>query len=276
MNGAGMRNLLQKKNIFLGIVLVFSIACNLFTPRFSEPTLAPTATVVPPLIPDTETPIPLISQQVTLTSQSSDESNPTPPFTLKVQVPQLAGSDDPRLAAFNGQMTELIAKEVDTWRQSFLENTAPIVTNGSFLEVTPTLISQVGDLWSFKIDFHFYSDGAAHPGTYSITFNYDLAQGRKLELGELFLPNSNYLEVIANYCKTELSKQLFFDGPFTEGANPTSENYRNWNITTDGLMVTFDQYQVAPYAAGPQVVQVPIGQLLQVADPNGPLKVILP
>ena len=252
--------------------LLSIMACNIFAP----PITLPPVTVVPSSIPVTETSAPLISQQVTLVSNSSEETNQTPPFTIKVQVPQLDGSDDPRLAAFNSQMNELIAKEVDTWRQSFLQNTAPIVTNGSFLEVTPTLISQVADLWSFKIDFHFYSDGAAHPGTYSITFNYDLAQGRKLELGELFLPNSNYLEVIANYCKAELSQQPFFEGPFAEGANPTPENYRNWNITADGLMITFNEYQVAPYAAGPQVVQVPIEQLLQVADPNGPLKVILP
>lgn len=267
-----MRNRLPKKIVLLGIVLLFGMACNLLTPVGP----LPTATVVPSSIPVTETSAPLISQQVTLISQSSEESNQTPPFTIKVQVPQLEGSDDPRVVTFNGQMNELISKEVDTWRQSFLENTAPTVTNGSFLEVRPTLISQVGDLWSFKIDFHFYSDGAAHPGTYSITFNYDLAQGRKLELGELFLPNSNYLEVIANYCKAELSKQPFFDVPFSDGANPTPENYRNWNITTAGLMITFDEYQVAPYAAGPQVVQVPIDAFSQVIDPNGPLKVILP
>lgn len=258
--------------LFLGVFLSSMIACNLFAPSVA----APTSTVIPSSIPVTETTAPLISEQVTLVSQSAEEKNQTPPFTLKVQIPQLTGSDDPRVTAFNQQMSGLIAKEVETWRQSFLGNTAPIVTGGSFLEVTPTLISQAGDLWSFKIDFHFYSDGAAHPGMYSSTFNYDLAQGRKLEFGELFLANSNYLEPIANFCKAELSKQPFFEGPFAEGANPTPENYRNWNITTDGLMITFDQYQVAPYAAGPQVIQVPIDAFRQVIDPNGPLKVILP
>lgn len=259
-------------SLFVSAFLLSMIACNLFAP----PASVPTATVMPSAIPATETSIPLISQQVILISQSSEETNQTPPFEIKVQMPQLTGSDDLRVMSFNQQMNELISKEVDAWRKSFLENTAPVMTNGSFLEVVPILISQVGDLWSFKIDFHFYSDGAAHPGTYSITFNYDLAQGKKLELGELFLPNSNYLEVIANYCKAELSKQPFFEGPFAEGANPTPENYRNWNITNDGLMITFDEYQVAPYAAGPQVVQVPLESFRQVADLNGPLKVILP
>jgi hypothetical protein len=258
--------------LFVSLVLSILLACNILSPV----SVVPTATLVPSSIPPTATAAPLLSQQVTLVSQSGDETNQTPPFTIKVQVPQLTGSDDPRVTAFNQRLNDLVTKEVDMWRKSFLENTFPTVTNGSSLEVTPTLTSQVGDLWSFKFDFHFYSDGAAHPGTYSITLNYDLAQGRELALGELFLPTSNYLEAIANYCKAELSKQPFFESPFAEGANPTPENYRNWNITSNGLMITFDEYQVAPYAAGPQVIQIPIDQLQQVVDPNGPLKVILP
>lgn len=254
------------KILFAIVILLSVIACNLLAPR-------PIPTPVPPT--STSTPI-LLSQQVTLISQSSEEANQTPPFTIEVQTPQLGGSDDARVIDFNQRLNELVTKEVEMWRKSFLENTFPTVTNGSSLEVAPTLISQVGELWSFKIDFHFYSDGAAHPGTYSITLNYDLTQGRELALGELFLPNSNYLEIIADYCKAELSKQPFFEGPFAEGANPTPENYRNWNITSNGLMITFDEYQVAPYAAGPQVVQIPIDQVQQAVDPNGPLKVILP
>jgi hypothetical protein len=52
---------------------------------------------------------------------------------------------------------------------------------------------------------------------------------------------------------------------------PTPENYRNWNIATDGLMITFDEYQVAAYAAGPQTVVVPYSELQAVIDPASPL-----
>jgi hypothetical protein len=173
---------------------------------------------------------------------------------------------------FNQHLNEIVTKEVDTFRQSFQQNTAPPVTEaGSAVDVTYQLISQIGDIWSIKLDFSFYSDGAAHPGLYSITVNYDLAQGKELALGDLFLPNSNYLEAISNYCIAELSKQPFFDTPFQEGAKPTAENYRNWNITKDGLMITFDEYQVAPYAAGPQTVVVPYSTLQTVINPQGPL-----
>ena len=250
------------KIFIISLALFIILACN---------ALAPVPTVTPSAIPLTNTPVALISQQVTLLPQAANETNQTPPFTITSQTPQLAGSDDPRVMAFNQRLNELVTKEVDIWRQSFLQNTAPTVNNGSTLDVIYTLLSQIGDLWSFKFDFSFYADGAAHPGLNSRTLNYDLGQGKELTLADLFLPNANYLEEISKYCIAELSKQPFFDGPFSEGAQPTLENYRNWNITPDGLMITFDEYQVAPYAAGPQKVIVPYNELQPVINPQGPL-----
>jgi hypothetical protein len=244
------------------ILLLSALACNVFAaPR-------PVPTTVPPI--PTSTPLPL-SQQVTVVPQALNETNQTPPFTITAQTPQLTGSNDPRVTAFNQRLNDLVSKEVDTWRQSFLQNTAPVVNNGSSLNVKYTLVSQIVDLWSFKFDFDFYSDGAAHPGLNSVTLNYDLAQGKELALSDLFLPNSDYLGVISNYCVNELSKQPFFDSTFAEGAKPTPENYRNWNITPDGLMITFDEYQVAPYAAGPQTINVPYSELKSLLNPQGPL-----
>jgi hypothetical protein len=243
------------------VMLLSILACNVLAPR-------PIPTAAPPTA--TSTPIPL-SKQVSLVSQASNETNQTPPFTITAETPQLAGSDDPRVTAFNQRLDDLVSKEVDVWRQSFLQNTAPVMNNGSTLNVKYTLLSQIDDLWSFKFDFAFYSDGAAHPGLNSITLNYDLAQGKELALADLFLPNTDYLGAISKYCIAELSKQPFFDSPFAEGAQPKPENYRNWNITPDGLLITFDEYQVAPYAAGPQTITVPYSELNSLINPQGPL-----
>jgi hypothetical protein len=249
-----------------GPFLLFILACNVLAPR-------PTPTAAPPT--PTATPIPL-SQQVTLVPKLFEETNQSPPFTITSQTPQLAGSDDPRVTAFNQRISDLVEKEVDVWRQGFLQNPVPPMTSGSFLEVTYTLISQYDEIWSLKFDFHFYSDGAAHPGSYSMTINYDLGRGGELALGDLFLSGSSYLEAISEYCIAELSKQPFFDGAFTTGADPTLENYRNWNIMPEGLMITFDTYQVAPGAAGPQVVVVPYDRLKSLANPQGPLSGMSP
>src|SRR5512133_1290678 len=189
--------------LFASIALFSILACNMLAPR-------PSPTPAPPT--STSTPVPL-SKQVTLVSQASNETNQTPPFTITSETPQLAGSDDPRVTAFNQRLNDLVSKEVDVWRQSFLQNTAPVVNNGSTLDLKYTLLSQIDDLWSFKFDSAFYSDGAAHPGLNSTTLNYDLAQGKELALADLFLPDTDYLGAISRDCIAELSKQPFFDSP---------------------------------------------------------------
>lgn len=262
-------NFLRKPSLTaISLTLFLLMACN-------APMFVPTVTPSP--VPPAATSVPL-SQQVTLISVPFNEADPGagyPPYTLAAQIPQLTGTDDPRVLAFNQRLEGLVMTEVDTFRQGFKQSPITPMSNGSFLEVSYTLVSQIGDLWSLKFDFNFYTDGAAHPGLNSRTLNYDLAQGRELALGDIFLPNANYLEVISTYCIRELSQQPFFDGAFTTGADPTVENYRNWNIASDGLLITFETYQVAPGAAGPQQVLVPYTELTSILDPQGPLRFAL-
>ena len=257
----------RRTAIFISILFSFLLACDA---TFSV--LSPTPTMPVPTETIAATAAPSISQQLTLVSVPFVETNPGsnfPSYSITAQTPQLTGSDDPRVLAFNQRLSNLITHEVDAYRQSFQELSITPNSNGSFLEATYTIVSQIGDLWSFKFDFSFYADTAAHPGLNSLTLNYDLGQGRELALGDLFLPNSNYLETIAQYCINELRKQPFAESSPLQGAQPTSENYRNWNIAPDGIQITFDAYQVAPGAAGPQKIVVPYSELAAVIDAQG-------
>lgn len=215
---------------------------------------------------------PPISQQVTLNFVPFYERNEDAAYTIEAQIPQLTGSDDPRVQAFNQTLNEIVKKEVDIYRQEFLQ-VNPLPDHGISLVVTSELVSQIADIWSLRFVISLYGL-SANQGLDSITVNYDLDQGRELALDELFLPNSNYFEVIANYCIAELSNQLgeFF---YPDGAQPTLENYRSWNIAPNGLRITFNKSQVAPSASGPQMVTVPYRELQAVIDPQGPLGKIL-
>ena len=180
-------------------------------------------------------------------------------------------NNDPRTPTFNDEMDSLVQGEIDAFRQSILEIPADPNFAASFFDIKYSLLSQSDELASIKFDLSGYTSSAAHPYHYTITVNYDFEQGRKLSLDELFLPGSNYLEVISNYCIAELSKRDIGFDMFSEGATPTPENYHNWNTSSDGLVITFDEYQVAPYAAGSQTVVVPYSELQAVIRPEGPL-----
>jgi hypothetical protein len=263
----------RRSVLWISSLILFLLACDA---TFNV--LIPTPTSLPPTELATETSEPLLSQAVTLVSVPFIETNPGssfPSYSITAQTPQLTGSDDSRVLGFNQRLSNLVNQEVMIYRKSFQELPLTPNSNGSFLEVTYIIVSQIGDLWSFKFNFSFYADSAAHPGLNSLTLNYDLGQGRELALSDLFLPNSNYLAIIAEYCINELRKQPFADSSSLEGAQPTSENYRNWNIEPSGVMITFDTYQVAPGAAGPQTIVVPYDQLATLIDPKGPLTVII-
>jgi hypothetical protein len=218
------------------------------------------------------TSIPL-SQQVLLTSISFKEQGQSPIYTLTAQTPKLTGSDDPRAQTFNKAVDEIVRNEIDYFRENVLaQMPAQPFSSGSFLDAQYMLVFQHRNIWSLKFIFSGYADGAAHPYHYTLTFNFDLERGQALSLADLFPPDSNFLHKISSYCIAQLSlRDIGFYGGFQQGAEPLDKNYRNWNITADGLLITFDEYQVAPYAAGPQTVVVPYSELASLINTKSPL-----
>lgn len=259
-----MRALRQIPNaVFVSAILFLQAACTTLT-------AVPTATSTPE--PPAATKIPL-SQQVTLTLISFREEGQLPTYAISAQTPMFANVEDERVQTFNKAVSELVQHEIGYFRKNVLaQMPAHPITSGSSFDATYVVIFQGGGVWSLKFDFSGYADGAAHPYHYSLTFNYDLEQGKKLSIDELFPKDSDFLEALSRYCIAELSKRdIGFYGGFQQGAEPTPENYRNWNITSNGLLITFDEYQVAPYVVGPQTVTVPYSELTTIINPKGPL-----
>jgi hypothetical protein len=256
----------------LSTILASMLACGgtpTALPATSTASIPPTETSLP-----TQTPVPLY-QLVTLVSVPTHETGITPAYTLDAKIPALQGSDDPRVTNFNNEMTQLTQEEIVRFKDN-VRVTHPLPgSSGSFFDQSYTLLSPPGDLLSLKFEIMIYIEGAAHPGTHSRTVTYDMQAGADVRLEQLFRPGSDYLETIANYCIAQLETRDIGFEAFSSGAQPVPENYGSWNITPDGLLITFDEYQVAAYAAGPQEVVVPYAELQSVIDPHGPLATFL-
>lgn len=251
------------------IVIIILIALLLGATACASTLATPTATATFAL--PTGTPVPLY-QQVRLTSVASEMDNKTLDYTITLQTPTLTGSNDLRLKKFNDQIATLIQQAVDDFENNVVSMPPMPVLNGSSFDVQYKLLSQPGNILSIKFEMLGYVNGAAHPYHLNPTFNFDIESGKALLLADLFLPNTDYLTPISKYCVTELGKRdIGFTSDFAQGADPKPENYKNWNITADGLMITFDEYQVAAYVAGPQAVVIPYGELKSLIDPKGPL-----
>jgi len=119
--------------------------------------------------------------------------------------------------------------------------------------------------------FSIYEDTlGAHPNGYYMTQVFDRA-GTPLALGDLFVPESNYLERIATLAKAQVEAELesrLGEEPgeafFEEGVAPTLENFQNFYLEGETLVLLFPPYQVASYAAGFFEARIPLADLAEV------------
>jgi hypothetical protein len=104
----------------------------------------------------------------------------------------------------------------------------------------------------------------------TVPLNYDLRTGTPLKgLASLFRPKSNFLESIASYCVAELTRRGTSCGGggvgdmelLRTGTAATAKNYRGWNLTHEGVRITFGEYQVGPGCLGLVSVVVPFDHL---------------
>ena len=154
----------------------------------------------------------------------------------------------------------------------------PAETGDSTQDIGYEIRYATDDLISVEFSEDSYSRGAAHGNQLTSVLNYDVKNGKKLVLADLFNPKSNYLSVISAYCTRDLKQQaqknketMLSDDTIQSGASARTDNYKAWAITRKGLWITFDPYQVAAYAAGPQYVLVPYSALKDIIKADGPL-----
>jgi hypothetical protein len=255
--------------VFVLSVLVASImACGTAStpiPATNTANPVPTEALKP-----TFTPIPL-DQVVILVANPTNETGANPVYTIQADTPFFQRSEDLRVITFNNEMSLLTQEEIAKFKDNVAQ-TQPIpgMAGSSYIQKYE-LKSPPGNLVSLKFSIMIYIEGAAHPGTHSRTVTYDLQAGKDVTLDQLFLPDADYLQKISNYCIAQLKTRNIGFEAFSSGAEPIPANYGNWNITADGLLITFDEYQVAAYAAGAQQVLVPYSELQTLVDPHGPL-----
>lgn len=210
------------------------------------------------------------------------EANKQSRYRIDVVYPQIEG--DARFDKFNKEARAMVTKNVAAFKTSETSNETdagseiPAETQTSTLDSDYQIRLAADDLISIEFTESAYSRGAAHPNSYTTVLNYDVRNGKKLALADLFNAKSNYVKVISDYCIKDLKQQakkekdsMLTDDMIQSGASARAENFNAWTITKQGLWITFDPYQVAAYAAGPQQVLVPYSALKDLIKADGPI-----
>jgi hypothetical protein len=227
------------------------------SPQFTE-----TVTASPIIVPQTET-------AITFSPKNWQRNDETLNIKITVQTPEVQGINAEAASAFNLAAENLIS---DTLAKTISDFQGMRVDDpGGFVQVTYDVLYSQSTLASIRFTFHVFS-GGAHPWSFHPVMTYDFDKMQVLQLGDLFQPGSDYLTVIAKACTAELKTRTDVVFPdFESAAAAKPENYQVWNITPQGLLITFEEYQVAPFAAGPQEVIVPLDKLRPLAAMDGPL-----
>lgn len=105
----------------------------------------------------------------------------------------------------------------------------------------------------------------AHPITIVKAITIDVETGRVYELKDLFKPDSNYLEVLSEMINEQIQeREIPLLGEF-KGVRADNDYY----IADKGLVVYFQQYEIAPYYVGLPYFLIPIYDLNELIPEDG-------
>ncbi|HEY6119827.1 MAG TPA: DUF3298 and DUF4163 domain-containing protein [Pyrinomonadaceae bacterium] len=223
-----------------------------------------------------------LSNGVEVIAKAIKEDNKKLNYEIDVEYPQVMGLLNANLEKFNHEATRVASHEVTEFKKNMAEDKSAEEQSsnpGSSLDIGYTVALASDDVISIQFDVGTYYAGAAHPNSNSEVLNFDVKNGGLLKLADLFKPGAKYLDLISAYAIKDLKKQskaqganaMLDDQSIEGGASASAKNYGSWTVTKKGLAITFDAYQVGPYAAGPQNVVVPYSALKDIINPDGVL-----
>jgi|SRR5215469_10287481 len=169
--------------------------------------------------------------------------------------------------AIDDDIRAIITKHADTFRKLAVSDTLPhempysddadydIVRNdGKYFVVD----------WGEEIDL-----GGAHPSNEIFTANYQLPDGWRIFLPEM-VDGDRGIRRVSELARAALDRQLVGPDPMSDknwiatGTAPVAKNFENFTLLPKSLCIEFPPYQVAAFAAGPQEVKIPLGDLASV------------
>jgi hypothetical protein len=124
------------------------------------------------------------------------------------------------------------------------------------------------EFFSVRFGLGTYHAGAMHPNSHTQTLNFLLRPVRELRFINMFIPRSDYLGVVSEYCIEALHGQAAAernvsrleygrDEWIVKGAGPNHNNFDACVLTKAGMLIVFDPYQVGSYAEGRREVLIP-------------------
>lgn len=110
--------------------------------------------------------------------------------------------------------------------------------------------------------------GGAHPNHYISSIIYDIKANDIISIIDLVKQDKKILDILSSESRELLLKkykinindinikQMFYDG-----TSPSVSNFKNIAFTTEGLLIIFERYSIAPYYMGEFQIIIPYNKI---------------
>ena len=191
-------------------------------------------------------------------------------YTVKVEYPRVTDQRFPaeKLKSLNKMIHDYVAGITQNEVKDFADSSNEIMAEIQFPEKDTLNVSYEikrfdEEYLSVKFDVYYYGIGAAHGMNMIYGLNYDLRNDKFVALGDLFIPQTGYLEQVSNFSRLTLMNKLGEGsyGWINDGTAPLEEKYDAFGIGERDVYIYFSPYEVACYAAGAPEITIPFTNL---------------
>lgn len=204
-----------------------------------------------------KTSAPVILSQVptspaTFESIKDSMTSPSEYYTIVNDYPKITSNmSNPSDTYFNNAVTKTEHNIIASFKKGLLppeklqkisDVETPINANSNQLTTSFEVITNTPKIISIRFSNKYYYYQAERPGVFYKTLNFDRTTGRILALSDLFIDNTSYLTIIVKYSREQLAKLNPTDINIITTITANLKNYSNWNVSSDGIMISFPPY----------------------------------
>ncbi len=164
----------------------------------------------------------------------------------------------------NKKIKDLMIQSIDNFKTQVKEIEIPEGRSSFHLNAEATYFSE--ESISIKFRVSEYYGGVIDSNNHILVFNYNIVQGRKIALKDLFFPEIDHLEILSNFTKIILferfqDKLSLMEDWIESGTQPKEENFQKFGFRKDNLIIYFYPRQFGPHPNEIQIIEVPFKYL---------------
>jgi hypothetical protein len=180
-------------------------------------------------------------------------------WSIDLKYPALDVADD-----FNAIVRQHVTAMADKFREESPKTASTGYRDyGAYLNGSYTAQVLKNGVITVLFNYDEYIPPAVHPWGVMKSINYDTRQHRVVELSDLFLPKSGYVERLSRISIDTLNQDVnASEEAIRQGAGPVAKNFEVFTLTETELVLHFQQYQVAPGVVPSEEVVIPLTDLV--------------